>query len=175
MYKVKCGGLDSYAPNLSIFFLTWVRNLIFRTNIQLETSDQTTRPRRPLQFSREWVIHYYTEKTREKKNYTLKSTASNVLSKIEWIFTLFVTDVTMITSFGVNIEWTGRDSTRWVVTFTPLELESSEIHSSTNEISSLHRWSDLFTRYEQFMWFVYNKNTFCDYSACFSFWNRTLF
>ena len=27
-----------------------------------------------------------------------------------------------------------------------MELESSEIHS-TNEISSLHRWSDLFTRF----------------------------
>ena len=47
-----------------------------------------------------------------------------LLSKImEWIFTLFVTDVTpwgvtsVITSFGVNIEWTGRDSTRWVVNF----------------------------------------------------------
>ena len=48
----------------------------------------------------------------------------HVLSrKIEWIFTLFVTDVTpwvvtsVITSFGVNIEWTVRDSTRWVVNF----------------------------------------------------------
>ena len=46
----------------------------------------------------------------------------NILSKkIEWIFTLFVTDVTpwgvtsVITAFGVNIEWTGRDSARWVV------------------------------------------------------------
>ena len=39
------------------------------------------------------------------------------------IFTLFVTDVTpwvvtsVITSFGVNIEWTGQDSTRLVVYF----------------------------------------------------------
>ena len=45
------------------------------------------------------------------------------LKRIEWIFTLFVTDVTpwevtsVITSFGVNIEWTGQDSTRWVVNF----------------------------------------------------------
>ena len=52
----------------------------------------------------------------------------------------------VITSFGVNIEWTGRDFNRWVVNFTLLELESSEIHSSTSEISSLHRWSELFTR-----------------------------
>ena len=43
--------------------------------------------------------------------------------KMEWIFTLFVTDVTpcgvtsVITSFGVNIKWTGRDSTRRVVNF----------------------------------------------------------
>ena len=41
--------------------------------------------------------------------------------KIEGIVTLFFTEVTpwvvtsVITSFGVNIEWTGRDSTRWVV------------------------------------------------------------
>ena len=28
-----------------------------------------------------------------------------------------------------------------------MELESSEIHSSTSEISSLHRWSELFTRF----------------------------
>ena len=75
------------------------------------------------------------------------------LKQIEWIFTLFVTDVTpwvvtsVITSFGVNIEWTGRDSTRWVVNFTLMELESSEIYSSTNEMSSLHRWSELFTRF----------------------------
>ena len=53
------------------------------------------------------------------------STGIVILSKkIEWTFTLFVTDVTpwvvtsVITSFGVNIEWTGRDSTRyWVVNF----------------------------------------------------------
>ena len=42
---------------------------------------------------------------------------------MEWTFTLFVTEVTpwrvtlVITSFGVNIEWTERDSTRWVVNF----------------------------------------------------------
>ena len=42
----------------------------------------------------------------------------------------------VITSFGVNIECTGQDSTRWVV-----------IHSSTSTISSLHRWSELFTRF----------------------------
>ena len=28
-----------------------------------------------------------------------------------------------------------------------MELESSEIHSSTSEISSLHRWGELFTRF----------------------------
>ena len=70
---------------------------------------------------------------------------------------LFVTGVThwvvtsVITSFGVNIEWTARDSTRWVVNklHSILELELSEIYSSTNEISSLHiyRWSELFTRF----------------------------
>ena len=44
---------------------------------------------------------------------------STTLAKIEWMFTLFVTDVTplvvrsMIIYFGVNIEWTGR----WVVHF----------------------------------------------------------
>ena len=52
--------------------------------------------------------------------------------KIEWIFTLFVTDVTpwvvtsVITSFGVNIEYTWRDSTRWVVNqvkFTPQRMK----------------------------------------------------
>ena len=31
--------------------------------------------------------------------------------------------------------------------FTLLDLESSEIHSSTSEIVSLHRWSELFTRF----------------------------
>ena len=42
------------------------------------------------------------------------------LKKMECIFTLFVTEVTpwgvtsVITSFGVNIEWTGRESTRLV-------------------------------------------------------------
>ena len=30
---------------------------------------------------------------------------------------------------------------------TLLELESSEIHSSTSEISSIHGWSELFTRF----------------------------
>ena len=34
---------------------------------------------------------------------------------------------------------------KWI--FTLLELESSEIHSSTSEISSLHGWSELFTRF----------------------------
>ena len=54
----------------------------------------------------------------------------------------------VITSFGMNIEWTGIDFTRWVVIFhSILELESSEIHSSTSGISSLHRWSELFTRF----------------------------
>ena len=28
-----------------------------------------------------------------------------------------------------------------------MELESSEIHSSSSEISSLHSWSELFTRF----------------------------
>ena len=42
--------------------------------------------------------------------------------KMEWIFTLFVTVTpwgvtSVITSFGVNIEWTGRDFTRWEVNF----------------------------------------------------------
>ena len=78
-----------------------------------------------------------------------KKKKHDVLSK-----KIFVTDVTpwvvtsVITSFGVNIEWTGRNSTRWVGNFhSILELESSEIHSSTNEVSSLHRWSELFTRF----------------------------
>ena len=54
----------------------------------------------------------------------------------------------VITSFGVNIEWTGRDSTRWEVNFHSTGvIESSEIHSSTSEISSLHGWSELFTRF----------------------------
>ena len=49
--------------------------------------------------------------------------------------------------WSANVEWTGRDSTRWVINFhSILELELCEIHSSTNEISSLHRWSELFTR-----------------------------
>ena len=62
------------------------------------------------------------------------------------IFTPWVV-TSVITSFGVNIESNGRDSTRWVVNFhSILELEASEIHSSTSEICSLHRWSELFTR-----------------------------
>ena len=68
--------------------------------------------------------------------------SENVLSlKIEWIFTLFVTEVTpwgvtsMITSFGVNIEWTGRDSTRF-----------SEIHSTGIRIE----WNLLFNEWHFF-------------------------
>ena len=38
---------------------------------------------------------------------------------------------------------------------TLLELESSEILSSTNEISSLHRWSELFTRFYFFFFFFF--------------------
>ena len=84
----------------------------------------------------------------------MKNKCDFSIKEREWILTLFVTDVTpwvvtsVITSFGVNIEWTGRDSTRWVVNFhSILELESSEIHSSTNKISSLHRLSELFTQF----------------------------
>ena len=51
----------------------------------------------------------------------------------------------VITSFGVNIEWTGRDSTRWVVNTLLVLRIKWLIHSSTSEISSLHRWSELFT------------------------------
>ena len=74
-----------------------------------------------------------------------------ILKKIEWILTLFVTDVTpwlvtsVITSFGVNIEWTGRDFTRWVVKFhsTWVRIEWNSLLNEWN----FHRWSELFTRF----------------------------
>ena len=73
------------------------------------------------------------------------------------IFTLWVLCL-VITSFGVNIEWTGWDSTLWVVNFhsTGVELELSEIHYSMSEISSLHRWSELFERF--FFFLEYHKD-----------------
>ena len=65
--------------------------------------------------------------------------------KIEWIFTLFVTDVTpwvvtlVITSFEVNIEWTGRDSTRWVVNF-----HSTGVRSEWNSLDGVNYSLDFF-------------------------------
>ena len=81
----------------------------------------------------------------QKKKYSLK--------KIEWIFTLFVTDVHSLgsdVSDHIFWEWISSEPdeitlVEWWI-FTLLELESSEIHS-TNELSSLHRWSELFTRF----------------------------
>ena len=70
------------------------------------------------------------------------------LKKMEWIFTLFVTDVTpwgvtsVITSFGVNIEWTGRDSTRWVVNFhsTGVRIEWNSLLNEWNFFSPRMEW-----------------------------------
>ena len=52
---------------------------------------------------------------------------------------------------------------KWI--YTLLELESSEIHSSMSEISSLHGWSELFTRFfylesTQWMFMVLTFYTF---------------
>ena len=104
-------------------------------------------------FERYWCsksdYHSYWGQSVLCKKIIKKNLKNDVLCK-----KIFVTDVTpwvvtsVITSFGVNIKWTGRNSTRWVGNFhSILELESSEIHSSTSEISSLHRWSELFTRF----------------------------
>ena len=60
---------------------------------------------------------------------------------IEWIFTLFFTDVTpkgvtwVITSLGVNIEWTGRDSTRWWV----VNFHSTGVRIEWNSL--LNEWN----------------------------------
>ena len=60
---------------------------------------------------------------------------------MEWIFTLFVTEVTpwgettsVITSFGVNIEWTGRDSTRW-----EMNIHSTGVRIEWNSL--LNEWN----------------------------------
>ena len=65
---------------------------------------------------------------------------------IHSIFTPWVV-TSVITSFGVNIEWTGRDFTRWVVNFhsTGVRIEWNSLLNEWN--LSLHRWSELFTRH----------------------------
>ena len=58
-----------------------------------------------------------------------------------WVLT------SVITSFGVNIEWTGPDETPLVkLSIFIGVIESNEVHYSTSGISSLHGWSELFTR-----------------------------
>ena len=80
------------------------------------------------------------------------------LWNMEWIFTLFVTEITpwgvtsVITSFGSSEPAEIPLVEKWI--FTLLELESSEIHSSTDEISTLHGRSELFTRF----FFLENTN-----------------
>ena len=63
------------------------------------------------------------------------------------IFTPWVL-TSVITSFGVNIGWTRRVSTRWVVNFRSpgVRIERNSLLKLTSEISSPHRWSELFTR-----------------------------
>ena len=74
---------------------------------------------------------------------------------MEWIFTLFVTREWR--QWSLLLEWISSEPNeislveKWI--FTLLELESSEIHSSTSEISSLHKWSELFTRF--FFWRIH--------------------
>ena len=64
---------------------------------------------------------------------------------MEWIFTLFVTLPGEWPQWSLRLELISSEPDdiplveKWV--FTLLELESSEIHSSTSEISSLHEWS----------------------------------
>ena len=61
---------------------------------------------------------------------------------------LFFTEVTpwgvtsVITSFGVNIEWTGRDSTRWVVNFhsTAVRIEWNSLLNEWNFFTPSMEW-----------------------------------
>ena len=71
---------------------------------------------------------------------------------MECIFTLFVTEVTpqgvtFRNEYRVNRARFHSLSIEFYSILEHSQLESSEIHSSTSEISSLHRWSELFTRF----------------------------
>ena len=61
------------------------------------------------------------------------------------MFTLFVTEVTPtsgITSFGLHIEWTGRDSTRWEVNFhsTGVRIEWNSLLNEWNFFTPWMEW-----------------------------------
>ena len=80
-------------------------------------------------------------------SYSLKENRVNFYSICHWRHSLGsdVSDHFFWSEYRVN--WTRFHSLGSSEFFTLLKLESSEIYSSTNEISSLHRWSELFTRF----------------------------
>ena len=86
--------------------------------------------------------------------YSLKITLFTLFSLLGYIVT------SVITSFGVNIEWTGRNFTRWIVNFHSTGV-GMEWNSLVNKwIFSLHRGSELFT------WPFFNIDLFSAFYTC---------